>query len=240
MTYNSILPRILHTGAGASQHVHQVLASLGCRKPLIITDRMMVDLGYAGRISAALAEHGIEVDVFSDTVPEPTVASIQAGVWTAREGGYDGIIALGGGSPIDSAKAIGILAKFGGVMRDYKFPRNVTEMGLPIIAIPTTAGTGSEVTRFTIITDELTDEKMLCVGAGFMSLAALVDYELTLSLPPRVTADTGIDALTHAIEAYVSKKANLFSDAQALAAMRLIGPNLRKVYHNGADRVASR
>ena len=113
-------------------------------------------------------------------------------------------------------------------------------MGLPIIAIPTTAGTGSEVTRFTIITDELTDEKMLCVGAGFMSLAALVDYELTLSLPPRVTADTGIDALTHAIEAYVSKKANLFSDAQALAAMRLIRPNLRKVYHNGADRVASR
>lgn len=123
-------------------------------------------------------------------------------------------------------------------MRDYKFPRNVTESGLPIIAIPTTAGTGSEVTRFTIITDEQSDEKMLCVGAGFMPVAALVDYELTLSLPPRVTADTGIDALTHAIEAYVSKKANLFSDAQALAAMRLIGPNLRQVYHHGDDRDA--
>lgn len=238
MNYNSILPRILQTGAGASQQIHQVLASLGCHKPLIITDRMMVELGYAGRISAVLAEQGIQGDVFSDTVPEPTVASIQAGVATAREGGYDSIIALGGGSPIDSAKAIGILAKFGGVMRDYKFPRNVTEIGLPIIAIPTTAGTGSEVTRFTIITDESTDEKMLCVGAGFMPLAALVDYELTLSLPPRVTADTGIDALTHAIEAYVSKKANLFSDAQALAAMRLIGPNLRKVYHDGSDRAA--
>ena len=232
MTYSSILPRILQTGAGASQQIPQILASLGCERPL------MVQLGYASRIQGALAEHNLHADVFSDTVPEPTVASIQAGVNAARDGGYDSIIALGGGSPIDSAKAIGILAKFGGAMRDYKFPRNVTEAGLPIIAIPTTAGTGSEVTRFTIITDEQSDEKMLCVGAGFMPMAALVDFELTLSLPPRVTADTGIDALTHAIEAYVSKKANLFSDAQALAAMRLIGPNLRKVYTHGQDRAA--
>lgn len=238
MTYSSILPRVLQTGAGASLQIPQILASLGCMRPLIITDRMMVELGYAGRIQNALADTGLYADVFSDTVPEPTVASIQAGVETARGGGYDSIIALGGGSPIDSAKAIGILAKHGGEMRDYKFPRNVTEAGLPIIAIPTTAGTGSEVTRFTIITDEKSDEKMLCVGAGFMPAAALVDFELTLSLPPRVTADTGIDALTHAIEAYVSKKANLFSDAQALAAMRLIGPNLRRVYAQGDDRVA--
>ncbi|MFG5862600.1 iron-containing alcohol dehydrogenase [Metapseudomonas sp. CR1201] len=238
MTYSSILPRILQTGAGASLQIPQVLASLGCMRPLIITDRMMVELGYAGRIQNALADTGLYADIFSDTVPEPTVASIQAGVEAARVGGYDSIIALGGGSPIDSAKAIGILAKHGGEMRDYKFPRNVTEAGLPIIAIPTTAGTGSEVTRFTIITDEKSDEKMLCVGAGFMPVAALVDFELTLSLPPRVTADTGIDALTHAIEAYVSKKANLFSDAQALAAMRLIGPNLRQVYTKGDDRAA--
>ncbi|AOE86072.1 iron-containing alcohol dehydrogenase [Pseudomonas sp. TCU-HL1] len=238
MTYSSILPRVLQTGAGASLQIPQILASLGCMRPLIITDRMMVELGYAGRIQNALADTGLYADVFSETVPEPTVASIQAGVETARGGSYDSIIALGGGSPIDSAKAIGILAKHGGEMRDYKFPRNVTEAGLPIIAIPTTAGTGSEVTRFTIITDEKSDEKMLCVGAGFMPVAALVDFELTLSLPPRVTADTGIDALTHAIEAYVSKKANLFSDAQALAAMRLIGPNLRRVYSQGDDRVA--
>lgn len=238
MTYSSILPRILQTGAGASAQVPQILSSLGCQRPLIITDRMMVELGYADRIRNALADVGLQSDIFSDTVPEPTVASIQSGVATARDGGYDSIIALGGGSPIDSAKAIGILAKHGGEMRDYKFPRNVTEMGLPIIAIPTTAGTGSEVTRFTIITDETSDEKMLCVGAAFMPVAALVDYELTLSLPPRVTADTGIDALTHAIEAYVSRKANLFSDAQALAAMRLIGPNLRRVYLQGNDRAA--
>jgi alcohol dehydrogenase class IV len=238
MAYVSILPRILQSGAGASQQVPQILSGLGCLRPLIITDRMMVELGYAGRIQQVLADAGSQADVFSDTVPEPTVASIQAGVAAAREGGYDSIVALGGGSPIDSAKAIGILAKHGGEMRDYKFPRDVTEAGLPIIAIPTTAGTGSEVTRFTIITDEKSDEKMLCAGAGFMPVAALVDYELTLSLPPRATADTGIDALTHAIEAYVSKKASLFSDAQALAAMRLIGPNLRRVFHRGDDRVA--
>lgn len=238
MTNQVILPRIMQLGAGASEAIPNVLSSLGCSRPLLITDRMMVQLGYAGRIQAALTASGLKADIFADTVPEPTVDSIRAGVEKARAGDYDSIIALGGGSPIDSAKAIGILAKLGGEMRDYKFPRNVTETGLPIIAVPTTAGTGSEVTRFTIITDEQNDEKMLCVGIGFMPVAALVDYNLTLSLPPRVTADTGLDALTHAIEAYVSQKANLYSDSQALAAMRLIGPNLRRAYHDGSDKVA--
>ena len=123
-------------------------------------------------------------------------------------------------------------------MRDYKFPRIVVESGLPIIAVPTTAGTGSEVTRVTIIADEQTDEKMLCLGIGFMPVAALIDFSLTLSLPARITADTGIDALTHAMEAYVSKKASLYSDSQALEAMRLIGPNLRRAYHDGTDKAA--
>lgn len=235
MSNQIVLPRILQVGAKASEAIPDVLESLGCSRPLIITDKMMVQLGYAGRIQQVLTAKGIAAAVFADTVPEPTVSSIQAGVEYARDGDFDSIIALGGGSPIDSAKAIGILAKFGGQMRDYKFPRQVSEQGLPIIAVPTTAGTGSEVTRFTIITDEQNDEKMLCVGIGFMPVAALVDYTLTLSLPARVTADTGIDALTHAIEAYVSLKANLYSDSQALAAMRLIGPNLRRAYHLGQD-----
>ncbi|TRO14243.1 iron-containing alcohol dehydrogenase [Ectopseudomonas mendocina] len=238
MTNQVILPRIMQLGAGASEAIPNVLSSLGCSRPLLITDKMMVQLGYAARIQDTLTASGLKADIFADTVPEPTVASIQAGVDMARSGDYDSIIALGGGSPIDSAKAIGILAKLGGQMRDYKFPRNVTETGLPIIAVPTTAGTGSEVTRFTIITDEQNEEKMLCVGIGFMPVAALVDYSLTLSLPARVTADTGLDALTHAIEAYVSQKANLYSNSQALAAMRLIGPNLRRVYHDGSDQEA--
>jgi len=238
MSTQAILPRILQVGDGAAERTPEVLASLGCSRPLIITDRMMVQLGYADRILSCLAQHQMRADVFDETVPEPTVSSIRAGVDKVRNGNYDCIIALGGGSPIDSAKAIGILGKFGGEMRDYKFPRQVNEAGLPLIAIPTTAGTGSEVTRFTIITDESNDEKMLCVGVGFMPVAALVDYSLTLSLPARTTADTGIDALTHAIEAYVSKKANPYSDSQALSAMRLIGPNLRRVYRDGSDREA--
>ncbi|MCG7532665.1 iron-containing alcohol dehydrogenase [Psychrobium sp. MM17-31] len=238
MSNQVILPRIMQVGADASKEIPAVLASLGCERPLIITDKMMVELGYAAAIETVLSENGLSGEVFDDTVPEPTVASIQAGVEKVRQGNYDAIIALGGGSPIDSAKAIAILGAYGGEMRDYKFPRIVNEAGLPIIAVPTTAGTGSEATRFTIITDETTDEKMLCVGIGFMPVAALVDYKLTLSVPARITADTGIDALTHAIEAYVSQKANPYSDSQALSAMKLIGPNLRKVYHEGSNEKA--
>ncbi len=228
----------MQVGENASLEIASILVSLGCNRPLIITDKMMVQLGYARRIQVSLGAHNISAHIFDNTVPEPTVSSIQAGVEKARAGNYDCIIALGGGSPIDSAKAIAILAKHGGVMQDYRFPRMVKEQGLPVIAIPTTAGTGSEVTKFTIITDETNDEKMLCVGIGFMPVAALVDYKLTISLPPRITADTGIDALTHAIEAYVSKKANAYSDSQAIAAIKLLGPNLRKAYHDGGDQQA--
>ena len=238
MSTQIILPRILQVGDGASQEAGNILNSLDCKRPLIVTDGMMVQLGYVARLQQSLEAASITADIFQDTVPEPTVSSIQAGVDKVRDGNYDSIIAIGGGSPIDSAKAIAILGKYGGVMRDYKFPRVVNEPGLPIIAIPTTAGTGSECTKVTIITDETNDEKMLCVGIGFMPTAALVDYSLTLSLPPRTTADTGIDALTHAMEAYVSKKASLYSDSQAIAAMKLLAPNLRKAFQDGSDQKA--
>jgi alcohol dehydrogenase class IV len=238
MSTQIILPRILQVGDGASKEAGNILKSLDCKRPLIVTDPMMVKLGYVARLQESLDAVSIQSDIFQETVPEPTVTSIQAGVDKVRAGNYDSIIAIGGGSPIDSAKAIAILGKYGGVMRDYKFPRIVNEPGLPIIAIPTTAGTGSECTKVTIITDETNDEKMLCVGIGFMPTAALVDYSLTLTLPARTTADTGIDALTHAMEAYVSKKASLYSDSQAIAAMKLIAPNLRKSFHDGSDQKA--
>ena len=238
MSAKIVLPRVLQIGAGASSEVGPILKSLGLNNPLIVTDKVMVLLGYIESLQKSLVKSEINADVFDDTVPEPTVASIQAGVKQVRNGNYDCVIALGGGSPIDSAKAIAILGKYGGEMRDYKFPRIVDEPGLPLIAIPTTAGTGSEVTRVTIISDEITDEKMMCLGIGFMPTVALVDYELSISVPARTTADTGIDAMTHAIEAYVSKKASAYTDTQAIAAMKLIGPNLRKVYHNGGDRDA--
>ncbi|MBH88258.1 MAG: alcohol dehydrogenase [Pelagibacterales bacterium] len=238
MSNQIIIPNIMQIGAGASLELGNIMNRMEYKNPLIITDSMMVELGYISKIEENLKNNNIISDVFKDTIPEPTVKSIQEGVNKVKNGNFDSLIALGGGSPIDSAKAISILGKFGGEMKEYKFPRLVDEIGIPIIAIPTTAGTGTEVTKFTIIADEKTDEKMLCVGKGFMPSVALIDYELTLSLPQRSTADTGIDALTHAMEAYVSKKANAFSDAQALQAMSLIAPNLRTVFHNGNDKEA--
>ena len=238
MSHSILLPRTMEIGRDACQKLPQILKNLGIKKPLIITDDMMVKLGYVANIQGILKEAQISADVFSDTVPEPTEMSISAGVSQVKAKDYDGLVALGGGSPIDSAKAISILGRFGGDMRDYKVPRQVDETGLPIIAIPTTAGTGSEVTRFTIITDDLNNEKLLCVGMGFMPIAAIIDFSLTLSVPPRTTADTGIDAMTHAIEAYISPKRNAYSDQQALAALRLIGPNIQMAYRNGKDEAA--
>ncbi len=238
MSHTIVLPRIMEIGHDASQKLPTVLRNLAVTKPLIITDKMMVQLGYVDKIQALLAAEGIVADVFDDTVPEPTDRSIEAGVARIQNGDYDVIIALGGGSPIDSAKAMAILGKFGGEIRDYKFPRQVNESGLPIVAIPTTAGTGSEATKFTIITDEANNEKLLCVGLGFVPVAAIIDYSLTTSVPARTTADTGIDAMTHAIEAYVSQKRSPYSDAQALAALRLIGPNLQAAYHDGKNEAA--
>ncbi len=235
MSTQVVLPRILEIGAHASSKIVEVVASLACSRPIILTDKTMVELGYIKTLLAQFEEAEQQPDVFDNTIPEPTIASIMQAMSKVKSKPYDCIIALGGGSPIDTAKAVSVLVSYGGEMKDYKFPYIQTQAGLPVIAIPTTAGTGSEVTKFTIITDQDTDEKMLCAGPGFMPAAALIDYTLTLSLPPRITADTGIDALTHAIEAYVSKKANLYSDSQALAAMKLLAPNLREAYINGKN-----
>ena len=238
MANTIILPRIMEVGKNACERLPAIMESLGVSKPLIVTDKMMVQLGYVKRIQTVLDAQQFTTEVFDDTIPEPTDTSIMGGVNILKNGDFDCLIALGGGSPIDSPKAIGILGKFGGVIGDYKFPRIVNEENLPIIAIPTTAGTGSEATKFTIITDEANNEKLLCVGIAFMPIATIIDYSLTLSVPPRTTADTGIDAMCHAIEAYVSQKRNAFSDQQCLAALRLIGPNIKRAYHNGNDEQA--
>ncbi len=235
MSTQVVLPKILQIGPHALSKIADIIASLGCSRPIIVTDKTMLELGYVQTLLTQFEGAEQLPDVFDNTIPEPTVASIMQAVSKVQSKAYDCIIALGGGSPIDTAKAVSVLVTFGGEMKDYKFPFIQTQSGLPVIAIPTTAGTGSEVTKFTIITDQDTDEKMLCAGPGFMPAAALIDYTLTLSLPPRITADTGIDALTHAIEAYVSKKANLYSDSQALAAIKLLAPNLREAYNNGKN-----
>ena len=235
---NILLPNNITFGGGSLKEVTTLLNSLGKNHPLIITDNTMVDLKIINPLENYLTKFQIRHEVFKDTIPEPTSKSILKAVDILREGKFDSIIAFGGGSPIDSAKAISALATYGGKISEYKFPYIFNKKAIPIIAIPTTAGTGSEVTKFTIITNEKTEEKMLCVGPGFLPAAAIVDYELSLTVPPRTTADTGIDALTHAIEAYVSRKANIFSDAQAISAMKLIFPNLRSVFKNGKNKKA--
>lgn len=238
MTPIVALPRILRIGAGSSGELPAVLGSLGLSKPLIVTDRFLFDNGFVAPLVAGLAAAGIAARVFADTMPEPTAASIEQARSFLAQGDHDCVIGFGGGSPIDSAKAIAVLAVHGGVSRDYMVPHVQDAPGLPIVAIPTTAGTGSEATRFTIITDEASDEKMLCAGLAYLPLAALVDPDLTLSMPARLTADTGIDALTHAIEAYVSRRANPFSDLFAEKAMALLAPNLRRVCAVPDDRAA--
>lgn len=233
-----LTPAIMELGGGAIARAASVLQRLGVRRPLVVTDPWMRDSGTVEKLLAPLRDAGFQPGLFADTVPDPTVTVVEQGAALLREGGYDGMLALGGGSPIDTAKAMGVLAANGGAMRDYKVPNPIPLAGPPLVAIPTTAGTGSEVTRFTVITDAATDEKMLIASPLLVPSAAIIDYELTLSCPPRLTADTGIDALTHAIEAYVSAKANPFSDSMALAAMGRIAPHIRTAVAEPGNRVA--
>jgi alcohol dehydrogenase class IV len=238
MDFTIVAPRYIQVGGGAVARAAEVLGKFGLARPLVVTDPVMVSLGLVKRLLDPLAAAGIKAEVFSDTVPEPVDTVVEAGVKVMKAGSYDCLIGFGGGSPIDTAKAMAILATKGGKMRDYRVPFAADHGALPIIAVPTTAGTGSEATRFTVITDTERDEKMLIAGLGALPLAAVVDYELTLSVPKRTTADTGIDALSHALEAYVSKRATPFSDALALSAMELIGPNLRTAYHEPGNVAA--
>ena len=233
------LPRVIRIGAGALGDIGDVLRGLGLSRPFVVTDRFLAGQPAAARLTAAIARAGMSATVFADAIPDPTEGSIALALAAMGGDSHDCVIGFGGGSPIDTAKAVAVLAaRGGGQMRAFKAPHVEDRPGLPIIAIPTTAGTGSEATRFTIVTDEATDEKMLCIGQAYLPVAAIVDYELTLSKPPRLTADTGIDALTHAIEAYVSRRANPFSDGIALLAMKAIAPNLRAVFRNPDDRAA--
>jgi len=228
----------MRVGGGAVAEIGEVVAGLGLARPLVVTDKFLVGTGAVDRMVAQLDAAGLHPAVFADTVPDPTTASLDAGVAAVAEHEADCVIGFGGGSPMDTAKALGLLARQGGHMRDYKAPRDNTGPALPVIAVPTTAGSGSEATQFTVISDSETDEKMLCPGLAFLPVAAIVDYRLTMTMPPRLTADTGVDALTHAIEAYVSRKANPFSDGLALVAIGTIGRVLRRVYADGQDAAA--
>jgi alcohol dehydrogenase len=225
-------------GGGARRRLAEVTAGLEARRPLLVTDAFLRGNGSAGELMDLMTGAGLRPALWSETVPDPTTESLAGGLRAIEEHGADLVIGFGGGSPMDTAKALALLAVQGGAMRDYKAPRHNDGPALPIIAIPTTAGSGSQATQFTVITDSGSDEKMLCTGPAFLPAAAIIDFELTVSMPARLTADTGIDALTHAVEAYVSRKANGFSDGLCLTAIETIGAHLRRAYADGTDRAA--
>ena len=231
-------PRLMSIGGGALAELPALMARFGLSRPLIVTDPYIARCGILDRATTLLDKAQIPWTVFSDTVSDPTTEVIETGVGILRGGEFDSLVAIGGGSSIDTAKGMSVLFANGGHMRDWKVPADIPQMGPPIVAVPTTAGTGSEVTRFTVVTDTETDEKMLIAGLACCPAAAIVDYELTLTMPLRLTADTGIDSLTHAIEAYVSRRANPFTDGLAKNAMALIARHIRAACAEPDNRVA--
>jgi alcohol dehydrogenase class IV len=229
------VPQAVITGSGSSGQVGEELKKLNLEKALIVTDQNQVKLGIIDGALAALRNSGVNYVIYDGVNTEPVVGHVQEGLKAFRENKCDCLLAIGGGSPMDTAKAISVMATNQGSIADYMGLGKVPRKGHPVIAMPTTAGTGSEATPFTIITDTKTDVKMLIGSPLLMPEIAIVDPQLTLLLPPDVTAATGIDALTHAIEAYVSVKAQALSDIFCLAAIEYIAGNLRQAWADGKD-----
>jgi alcohol dehydrogenase class IV len=233
-----LMPSVVVFGAGASEQVGEESRKLGGKKCLIVTDEILIKLGVLDGMKAALTKVGANFAIFSGVFTEPTVDFVQEGLKAYKENGCDFILAVGGGSAIDAAKAVSVVATNPGTIENFQGANKVPGPGAPLIAVPTTAGTGSEATQFTIITDTKRDVKMLIASPHLMPHTALVDPMLTMSMPRGLTAATGIDALTHAIEAYVSVKAQPMSDIYALSAIELLAGNLRQAWANGGNRDA--
>ncbi len=231
------IPQNIFSGENALQMSKDHMATFG-KKALIVTDDMMVKLGNVKKLTDALEEANIAYAVYSGINGEPTHSMIDEGVLIYQKEQCDFLIAVGGGSPMDSMKAIGAVHTNGGSICDYM--GKVIENKLPpTVAIPTTAGTGSEATKVSIITNTNTGVKMLLSDPKLMATLAIVDPVFTLTAPPAVTSATGVDALTHAVEAYTSKKAFSMSDIYALSAVDRIFKNLKEAYING-DNVKAR
>ncbi|MEP1768245.1 MAG: iron-containing alcohol dehydrogenase [Sulfitobacter sp.] len=220
-------PRIIRIGGGVAQELGEVLAQLGLSRPLIVTDHNLVALGHVKTITDVLDSTNTVWSVFDRVVEDPTDTCVDEGLAALQAGDFDCIIGFGGGSPMDAAKAISFMSVNPGHVRDYKAPHQIDRCGPPVIAIPTTGGTGSELTRWCVITDTQSPEKYNLSGLACVATAALIDWTFTTTKPLRITADTAIDSLTHAMEAYVSRKAFSYTDAFALAAMPAIANNVR-------------
>ncbi|MUH05073.1 L-threonine dehydrogenase [Commensalibacter melissae] len=238
MSTTFFLPPVNIIGKNALQDAISHIQGHGLKHGLIVTDSFLSKNGVVKKIADMLDQQGIKTNVFDSTHPNPTVTNVNDGLKILKENNCDFVISLGGGSPHDCAKGIALLATNGGEIKNYEGIDKSNKPQLPLIAINTTAGTASEITRFCIITDETRHVKMAIITPHVTPILSVNDPALMAGMPPGLTAATGMDALTHAVEAYVSTAATPITDACALKAVTLIEENLRNAVKNGQDMQA--
>jgi alcohol dehydrogenase class IV len=236
--YEIRVPGKVRFGAGCTETMGEEATKIGAKRALMVTDPGVYQTGITDPVRENLSKAGIKVDIFSEAEPEPTYSKLNATAKELAKNKYDLMVAIGGGSSIDTAKGLSILFAHGGVGQDYGGTDKVPGPGVPVFACPTTAGTGSEVTNIAVFDDRERGFKEGIVSNYLLARIAFVDPTLTYGCPPKVTAASGMDALIHAIEGYTGNKATNFSDAMGLEAMRLITGSLRRAVKNGADKEA--
>ncbi len=238
MEYSFDAPPTLLFGAGARFRLSEELKRLGVARTLLVTDSYLVQSGLVEAFHSQLRDTGIEVTVFSDVQPDPTDSNVLGGLAVLEECEAEAVVAVGGGSVIDAAKIVAIASQNPGPLSAFQGYHRIPKPGLPLIVIPTTAGTGSEATKAAVITDTERQVKMMILDRKIMPRTSIVDYELTLSMPRSLTAHVGIDTLVHGIEAYVSKKAFGMTDTLALSCIRLTSRYLPHAYTQPENRDA--
>ena len=238
-SFEFFIPQNIMVGAGTMAKLPECAKKLGGSHAMLISGPTLRRMGIVDRAAEYLKEAGMKVDIFTDVEANPSVTTVEKATDAFKEAGADFIVALGGGSPMDVAKAVGVTAKFGGSITEYEGAHKVPGKIVPLIAVPTTAGTGSEVTAFSVITDHSRDYKLTVFSYELLPAYAILDPELLTSAPASVAAACGIDAFIHAEEAYVSTAASPFSDAMAEKAMELIGKNIRRFVARRTDLEAA-
>lgn len=232
------IPTINTIGSGSVNEVGNHIKSLGGNKVLIVTDAMLAKFGMAEKVKGILVESGLEAIIFDGAQPNPTDLNVEAAFEAWKENSCDAIVSLGGGSSHDCAKGLGLVVANGGNIRDYEGVNKSTKTFPPFVAVNTTAGTASEMTRFCIITNTSRKVKMAIVDWRVTPNVSINDPELMVGMPPALTAATGMDALTHSIEAYVSTAATPLTDSAALMSIKLVAKYLPKAVANGTDMEA--
>ena len=238
MNFRFHIPTTVESGAGISKSCGSYLKEVGAQRIFVVTDKGIRQAGLLDTITASLQEAQLEFTIFDKTEANPSAGSIMSGLEQCKAYAADHVLAVGGGSSIDTAKGIAVMANNEGNILDYEGVGKLPRAGLPLMVIPTTAGTGSEVTASTIVTNSETQFKAAVISPYIFPNWALLDAELTIKLPQSITAATGMDALTHAIESYTSKSATPMSQAMALHAIRMIGRSLPRAYFVGSDLAA--